>query len=222
MSVAKIATGMNKPRGITIVGPDPQEVMKFLEPLPVHALNGVGPKTAERLAAFGITTLGQIQRASIADLWPIMGRSSRWLYDRARGIDERPVIDNGPRIRKSISKDRTFMEDIQPDDVGYLYEALSKICKGIGEKLIEKRLRFRTVTVKIRYDDYTTVQRSKSIPVETDDHRTLEKIAKTIFDKSRNMDKAIRLLGVKVSGLRETSTQACLVEFLKQITIDDI
>ncbi|MCF2135900.1 MAG: DNA polymerase IV [Candidatus Thorarchaeota archaeon] len=214
MSVAKVATGMHKPRGITVVGPNPHDIEKFLEPLPVRAINGVGPKTAERLASYGIETLGQIQRMSINELWPIMGRSSHWLLSRARGIDERPLIDNGPRVRKSISKDRTFMEDIDPDDVPYLYDALSQMCRRIGEKLTKKSLRFRTVTVKIRYSDYTTVQRSKSIPVESDDSTTIEKIAKSIFDRDRDSKKPIRLLGIKVSGLREASEQTCLAEFL--------
>ncbi|MFX1560292.1 MAG: DNA polymerase IV, partial [Promethearchaeota archaeon] len=89
ISVAKVATGMNKPRGITVVGPNPIDVLEFLEPLPVTAINGIGRKTAERLGKFGIATLGQIQRMTLPELWPAMGRGSPWLYQRARGIDER-------------------------------------------------------------------------------------------------------------------------------------
>ncbi|MFW9975299.1 MAG: hypothetical protein ACFFDQ_08550, partial [Candidatus Thorarchaeota archaeon] len=112
------------PRGITVVGPDPLDVLKFLEPLPVSAINGIGDKTAAHLEKFGITTLGQIQKMTIPELWPSMGRGSVWLYQRARGIDERPLIDNGPRVRKSISKDRTFMEDVEPDATEYIHEVL--------------------------------------------------------------------------------------------------
>ncbi len=214
MSVAKVATGMNKPRGITIVGPDPKDVMRFLEPLPVNAINGIGKKTAARLAKFGITSLGQIQRMTIPELWPAMGRSSGWLYRRARGIDERPIIDNGPRVRKSISKDRTFMEDVEPDAIEYLHDVLKKMCNRIGEKLSKKSLRFRTVTVKIRYSDYTTIQRSKSIPVETDSPEVLQRLAVEIFEHRRDHEKALRLVGVKVSALNEASEQLCLTEFL--------
>ncbi len=214
MTVAKVATGMNKPRGITIVGPNPDDVMRFLEPLPVDAINGIGRKTAERLADFGITSLGQIQKMTIPELWPAMGRSSNWLYRRARGIDERPIIDNGPRIRKSISKDRTFMEDVKPDAVEYLHGALMKMCARIGERLKKKALRFRTVTVKIRYSDYSTIQRSKSIPVETDNPDILQRMAVEIFEHKRNREKALRLIGVKVSGLNEASEQLCLTEFI--------
>ena len=118
MSVAKVATGMNKPYGITVVNHNGVE--EFLAPLAVDALNGVGKKTAEKLARYGIETLGQIHGMSVVDLMPIMGKGAKWLHDRARGIDERPLIDNGPRIRKSISKDYTFMEDVEPDAIDFL------------------------------------------------------------------------------------------------------
>ena len=212
MSVAKVATGMNKPRGITIV--HPEEVLRFLEPLPVDAINGIGKKTADRLARFGITSLGQIQQMSIPELWPAMGRGSGWLYKRARGLDERPVIDNGPRVRKSISKDRTFMEDVEPDAIKYLHESITNMCQRIGDRLRQKALRFKTVTVKIRYADYSTIQRSRSIPVETDEQEMLERLALDIFDQRRDHDKSLRLIGVKVSSLSESSEQLCLTEFL--------
>jgi len=213
MSVAKVATGMNKPRGITLVGPGPVEVERFLEPLPVDALNGVGRKTKEHLQKFGIGTLGQIQQMTISELWPAMGRGSIWLHNRARGIDERPLIDNGPRIRKSISKDRTFMEDVESDNIEYLHKSLKKMCARISEKLHQKSLRFKTVTVKIRYEDYSTIQRSKSIPVESDEPDLLSKVAIEVFEQKRNHNKAIRLIGVKVSHLTEVSEQLCLTEF---------
>lgn len=213
ISVAKIATGMNKPLGITVVGQDPKQVMRFLAPLPVDAINGVGSKTAERLAIHGVETLQQIQDMTITDLWPIMGRGARWLYNRACGIDDRPLIDNGPRVRKSISKDFTFMQDVEPEALDYLHGTLTKMCGRIGERLRKKALRFRTVTVKMRYADYSTIQRSKSIPVETDDPEMLRSLAVEIFDRRRNPDKYVRLLGVKVSGLSEASTQACLTDY---------
>ncbi|MHA1134890.1 MAG: DNA polymerase IV [Candidatus Thorarchaeota archaeon] len=213
MSVAKIAAGVNKPRGVTVVGPDSVDVEKFLEPLPVAALNGVGKKTSERLHKFGIETLGQIQRMTIPELWPAMGRGSVWLHRRARGVDERPILDNGPRVRKSISKDRTFMEDVEPENIPFLHEALSKMCTRIGDKLKKKALSFKTVTVKIRYEDYSTIQRSKSIPVASDETSLLEKIAIEVFDQKRNHSKSIRLVGVKVSHLSEVAEQMCLTEF---------
>jgi DNA polymerase IV (DinB-like DNA polymerase) len=214
MSVAKVATGMNKPRGITIVGPDPKDVLEFLKPLPVSAINGIGTKTSERLKKFGLTTLGQIQSMTIPELWPAMGRGSTWLYQRARGIDERPLIDNGPRIRRSISKDRTFMEDVEPSAVEYLHEVICRMCGRIGNKLQQKALRFKTVTVKMRYSDFSTIQRSRSIPVESNSPEVLQRLAMEIFDHRQNREKPLRLVGIKVSGLSEASEQSCLTDFL--------
>ncbi|MHA2084112.1 MAG: DNA polymerase IV [Candidatus Thorarchaeota archaeon] len=214
MSVAKVATGMNKPLGITVVPQNPDSVASFLAPLKVEALNGVGKKTGERLSKNGIDILKQIQDLTITELWPIMGRASSWLHKRALGIDERPLIHNGPRIRKSISKDRTFMEDVEPDAVGYVHETIRNICRRIGEKLKKKALRFKTVTVKLRYKDYTTIQRSRSIPIETDDPIVLERLAIELFENKRDPNQHIRLIGVKVSSLRESKAQLCLTEFL--------
>jgi len=212
MSVAKVATGMNKPYGITVVNPG--RVEEFLAPLSVDALNGVGKKTAERLARYGIETLGQIHGMSVVDLMPMMGKGAKWLHDRARGIDERPLIDNGPRVRKSISKDYTFMEDVEPDAIDFLHDSISKICKRIAERMQKKSLRFRTVTVKLRYADYTTIQRSKSIPVETDDAEKLSQLAIDLFNRKRDPERYVRLIGVKVSSLSEHAAQCTLTEFM--------
>ena len=214
MAVAKIATDMNKPYGITIVGQNQDEILNFLSPLKVEAINGVGKKTAERLNNYEIHTLGQIQNMTITELWPIMGRGSSWLYKRACGIDDRSVIDNGPRVRKSISHDRTFMEDVDPEAIVFLHEAIHSMCSSIAMKLHRKSLYFKTVTIKLRYRDYTTVQRSKSIPVESDDDELLFRIALELFDQNRDLDRQVRLVGVKVSGLIEKESQLCLTEFL--------
>lgn len=213
ISVAKVATGTRKPQGITMVGPSQEDIKSFLAPMKVQALNGVGAKTAEHLRRHGIETLGQIQMMSVAELWPVMGRGSSWLHRRANGTDDRPLIDNGPRIRKSISKDRTFMEDVEPDALGFLHGTIRNICERIADRLTAKNLHYRTVTVKVRYDDYTTIQRSRSIPVATDDGDLLEKMALAIFDHHRNGNQYIRLVGVKISGLEETSSQASIIDF---------
>jgi DNA polymerase IV (DinB-like DNA polymerase) len=214
MSVAKVATGTRKPVGIALVGPEPYDVERFLAPLPVQALNGVGAKTAERLSRYGISTLGQIQKMSVSELWPMMGRSSAWLYNRSRGIDERPLVDNGPRVRKSISKDCTFMEDVAPGSLESLRNAITGMSKRIAEKLTSKSLKFRTVTLKLRYGDFTTIQRSRSVPVATDSEELLTRLATDILMQKRDPEKPVRLVGVKVSGLEETEAQLSLTEFI--------
>jgi DNA polymerase IV (DinB-like DNA polymerase) len=214
MSVAKVATGTKKPMGVALVGPEPSDLEHFLAPLPVQALNGVGAKTAERLARYGIETLGQIQRMAISELWPIMGRSSVWLHNRSRGVDERPLLDNGPRVRKSISKDRTFMEDVAPGSLESLRDTIAGMSKRIAEKLRSKSLKYKTVTLKLRYGDFTTIQRSRSVPVATDSEELLTRLATDILLQKRNPEKPVRLVGVKVSGLEETEAQLSLTEFI--------
>nr|KXH75687.1 MAG: hypothetical protein AM325_16075 [Candidatus Thorarchaeota archaeon SMTZ1-45] len=106
------------------------------------------------------------------------------------------------------------MEDIGPSSVDIIRDVLGTMCGRIGEKLKNKSLRFKTVTVKMRYSDYTTIQRSKSIPVETDRTDVLQRLAIEIFDHQRDREKALRLVGIKVSGLNPASEQLCLTEFL--------
>ncbi|MFX0093002.1 MAG: DNA polymerase IV [Candidatus Hodarchaeota archaeon] len=213
ISVAKIATSMQKPKGITFVPQGSAAIAKFLDPLKVKALNGVGKRTAERLKKHRIETLGQIQRMKLSELYPVMGRHAHWLYNRAMGIDERPLIDNGSYTRKSISTDRTFSKDIEPDDVEIVYQTLKKICSRIGEKLEAKGFHFRTVTVKLRYEDYTTIQRSKSFSVATNESKVLMKTAIELFKDNQDPNRKIRLLGVKVSGLIKATTQRSLRDF---------
>ncbi len=214
MAVAKVATGMNKPMGITLVGQETREIMEFLAPLKVDALNGVGAKTAMRLERFGITILGQIQQMTVAELWPVMGRGSSWLHARACGIDERQLIGNGPWVRKSMSKDRTFMKDVDAENTPLLHHVIAKMCSRIAQKLQKKELKCRTVTVKIRYADYTTIQRSRTIPVSSNDRVTLIRTARDVFDHKRDPHRAIRLLGVKVSNLTEAKEELTLIDFL--------
>ncbi len=214
MTVAKVATGMNKPMGITFVGQSREEIMNFLAPLPVIALNGVGIKTTDRLRRAGIETLGQIQKMTIVDLWPIMGRASKWLLNRARGIDERPLIDNGPRVRKSISKDITFMQDIRPEQINLLHHSIAKMCHRIAKKLQNNHLQAKTITVKIRYADYSTIQRSKTINCATHNRETIYQNAVDILETHRNPSLPIRLLGVRVSNFVELEIQPTIFEFI--------
>ncbi len=213
MSVAKVACGMRKPHGITIVPQDPERVRTFLAALDVDRLHGVGPKTTQHLRENGIETVGQIQEMSAADLWPIMGRSSVWLHDRACGIDERPLLDSGPRVRQSISKDWTFADDIDPDAADYMVSAITRMCERIGEKVHSKNMGFKTVTLRLRYDDFTTVQKSRSIPVESCSGDLLKRLALGLFEDHRDRRRPVRLLGVKVSGLVENNGQSTLCEF---------
>jgi DNA polymerase IV (DinB-like DNA polymerase) len=214
MTLAKIASDIEKPEGVTVVGQELNERAKFLAPLPVQVIPGIGPKTAERLEEHDIENLGQLQSMTVAELYPIMGKGSEWLSNRALGIDERPLIDNGPRIRKSISKDRTFMQDVDAENLDFLKSEIRSISDRIVRKLQEKELWFRTVTLKLRYADYETIQRSRSLPIDTNDGKALEKTAISLLDEELDFTRQLRLIGVKVSSLSKNESQMVLTEFI--------
>ncbi len=213
MSVAKIAANLEKPMGVTLVPQEPEAILQFLAPLAVTAINGVGKVTARYLQKFNISTLGQIQKMSLAELRPIMGKGSKWLLNRARGIDNRPVISDGKRIRKSIGKDCTFRKDIKPTSLEVLQETLQDLCTRIGTKLHEKAFHFRTVTVKIRYSDYSTIQRSRTLLMSTDNQDMLYKTAWQLLDEKRDPERSLRLLGIRVTNLTSIKGQAVLSDY---------
>ncbi|MFX1534383.1 MAG: DNA polymerase IV [Promethearchaeota archaeon] len=217
MSVAKIAANVNKPRGVTFVPQDPVAITEFLAPLNVKVLNGVGRVTAAKLQKHGIKTLGQIQKMTLAELYPIMGKHSHWLYERAKGIDKRPIKNTEPRVRKSISKDRTFFNDIDPQATEIINPTLEKMCNQITQKFKAKNLHYRTVTIKLRYDDYTTIQRSKTLSVATGDSKLILKIVIGLFRNNLDSKRKIRLLGVKISGLSKEPAQRTLNDFCSEL-----
>ncbi len=215
MAVAKIATEQNKPMGITLVPQDPDAIAAFLFPLNVRVVNGIGQVTAERLRRFAITTLGQIQQMTVKDLYPVMGKGASWLFNRAWGIDDRDIIPTGPWRRKSMGKDRTFSTDIDPESHDVLHGTLEELCVRISEKLQSKSYHFRTVTVKMRYHNYATEQRSRTLHVGTNDSRTLYRTVIDLFEENRNPDQKLRLVGVRVTNLTRMIGQSSLVDFFK-------
>jgi nucleotidyltransferase/DNA polymerase involved in DNA repair len=213
MAVAKIATEQNKPMGITLVPQDPQAVMAFLAPLDVTAINGIGRVSGNRLRNHGIRTLGQIQQMSLQELYRVFGKGSKWLYDRAWGIDNRGIVRSGPWRRKSMGKDRTFPKDVDSKSVEVAVETLEELSTRISQRLQSKSYHFRTVTVKIRYRNYETIQRSRTLPVSTNDPETLCKTVTSLFEEHRKPDTPVRLVGVRVTNLTRMTGQASLSDY---------
>ena len=214
MAVAKIATDQNKPLGITLVPQDPAAVAKFLAPLDVTAINGIGRVTGNHLKKHGITTLGQIQQMSLQELLPVFGKGAKWLSDRAWGIDNRGIMRSGPWRRKSMGNERTFPKDVNSQSMEVALETLEGLSAKICERLQAKSYHFRTVTVKIRYRDFTTIQRSRTLPVSTNDGDTLSKAVTSLFDEHRKPDVPLRLVGVRVTNLTRMTGQATLSDYV--------
>jgi len=213
MSVAKISTDMNKPMGITVAPRDLDELRDFLAPLDVRVVNGVGSKTAEKLYDHGLHKLSDIQTLSIPQLVPIMGNSAKWLHDRSCGVDDRTIQSSGHR-RSSFSKETTFSENISPDDLGMILNTINHQCDSLYSKLNKRGLGYQTVSIRLRYSDFTTILRSRTLPTPTDSHATMEKTAINLYEENRADNRPIRLLGVKLSSLQDIESQMKLTQFV--------
>ena len=195
--VAKIASDLGKPDGLTVV--TSETVQKTLDPLPIRRLPGLGRKTGAKVEALGIQTFAQLRQASDAVLWPLFGRYTVRIRERAAGIDERPV--NPDLEEKSLSAEDTFATDI--GDPGTLQAQLARIADLACERLRAKQLMTGCVGVKIRCHDFTTFTRQRSVAPPTHDGRTIAHIAQTLLTRwlTQNKGAKLRLLGVVLTDL---------------------
>jgi DNA polymerase-4 len=196
--LAKVASGMNKPDGMTVITPD--MVSAFLEALPIERFFGVGPRTAEKMRALGIRNGAELKAAGPERLVREFGKMGRFFHDMANGRDDRPVVPD--RERKSISSETTFDEDLTDD--GRIDEVLRALCQDVGSHLARHGLAARTATVKLRYADFRTVTRSRTVGWgEVRDRDTLLGLARSLTFESDRPRLPIRLLGVTASHLAE-------------------
>jgi DNA polymerase-4 len=197
--IAKIASDMNKPDGLTIV--TRENARNILDPLSIRRLPGLGRKTGARVEDAGIRTFAELRVASDAVLWPIFGRYTQRVRERAAGIDDRPVSADAED--KSISAEDTFNVDIA--DPARLQSELARLADLTSTRLRKKALVAGCVTVKIRRDDFTTFTRQKRITPATNDTRTLSQVARELLATwiRENPRVRVRLLGVGVSQLGE-------------------
>jgi DNA polymerase-4 len=199
--LAKIASGWQKPDGLTVVAPE--RVEHFLRGLPVDALWGVGPVTARKLRAQGIDKLVDVRTTELEALRTIVGSLADWLKQLAQGIDNRPVVaDYEP---KSSGSENTFETDLT--DIAEIREEIDSMARGTATWLAKRDLYARTVTIKVRYNDFTTITRSHSEPACRDEE-TIVRRALALLDKTEAGRRPIRLLGVSVHNLSETPAVA--------------
>jgi DNA polymerase-4 len=209
--VAKIATDVGKmavdkgvpPNAITIVPPGEEAL--FLSPLPVKMLWGVGPKTAEKLALLDIATIGELASHPEVDLVRRFGKVGYDLSLRARGIDNRPIVTE--HEAKSISQEVTFAQDER--DIDKLHSALQQQSRHIARQLANQGLTARTVKIKLRWPNFTTLTRQTTPGQPFDDEDTIVHHAIELFEKEwqRANRQPVRLIGVGVSGLENPPRQ---------------
>jgi DNA polymerase IV len=201
--VAKIANdwgktqkkGPKSPNAITIIPPG--EEAAFLAPLPVQSLWGVGPKTAEKLEAVGINTIGDLADTPPATLEMLFGRFGPDLRKRAMGIDDRPI--SLEHETKSISNEVTFAKDLT--DQQQLEQTFRRLSEQVGHRLRKANLAGSTIQVKLRWADFTTITRQVTLPSATNIDRDIFDHAISLFRENWQAGKPVRLIGVGVSGL---------------------
>ena len=193
--LAKIASGWKKPDGLTVIAPE--RVEKFLQRLPVEALWGVGPVTAKKLRAIGIERLVDVRTADGARLQRAVGSLADWLRRLSYGDDPRPVRPDRPW--KSLSAENTYAEDLdEPDEVRGEVEQLAR---RVAASLEKKHLRTRSVTIKVRYADFSTVTRSHTAQAPTCDANQIASRALALLARTDALRRPVRLLGVGTHGL---------------------
>jgi DNA polymerase IV (DinB-like DNA polymerase) len=192
-TVAKLAAEKAKPNGLKVVKPD--EVEKFLDPLDIDDLPGIGPKTAEKLRKIGINKIFELKKLSKEKLREMFGKVGERIWERARGIDEEPVSTE--EIIKSIGRQITFERDTRNPRL--IFGIFEKLIKEVYDELIENNFSFRTITVICRYKGFETHTKSKTLKEPSRDFEILKKESKKLLLKFfLESKKPIRLIGLRV------------------------
>ena len=198
--IAKVASDINKPDGITVITPDMAD--EFIDKLPIRKFFGVGKVTEEKMLSLGIKTGADLKKFKKEKLIHLFGKSGSYFYNIAHGNDDRPVEPN--RIRKSIGKETTLLEDI--DDTEQMLEILENIAVRLENSLIKREAKGRTVTLKMKYFDFQSITRSITIDEPADSASVIMKYIKALLSKTEAGARKVRLLGISISNFDDRKT----------------
>ena len=193
--IAKLASDQNKPDGLCVI--PPHKGAAFVASLPVKRFHGVGPVTAARMERLGIVTGADLRDAPLPFLQQHFGSYAAYLHAAARGLDDRPV--RAHRVAKSIGAERTFHTNLT--DRTELSEALAGVADAAWERIARKQARGRTVTLKLRHADFTTITRARSGPTPIDSRDAMLVIGEALMAAELPVPGGVRLLGLTLSGL---------------------
>jgi len=193
--VAKIASDACKPDGLKVV--PPHRVQQFLDPLAVRRLHGVGPATERALASLGVATVAQLRAKSLEELLARFHSHGRTLFEHARGIDDRPVEPY--HERKSLGTENTYREDLAHLEA--MDEQVQVMAQEVADSLSRHDLAACTVTVKVRFSDFTTVTRARTLAIPTARPGRIAALAKSLLRRTDAGRRKVRLLGVTASTL---------------------
>lgn len=207
--LAKIASDYKKPAGITVIREEDKE--GFLATLPIRKLHGVGPKSEEKLKDLGIETIGHLAAYPVGELRDRFGMYGDYLYHASRGLGSTNVSEDDGRV--SYSKETTFMKD--EEDFAKVMEAVGALSAVLAAKLRRDGVTGRTIAIKIRFEDFTTLTRSRTLLVATDDRDVISRLAQELCAEFQG--KKIRLVGVSLSGLQDVAGQLTLPQVMERI-----
>ncbi|OBQ56974.1 DNA polymerase IV [Tamlana sp. s12] len=192
--IAKVASDYNKPNGQKTV--NPEEVLSFLEALDIRKFYGVGKVTAEKMYQKGIFTGLDLKNKSLEFLETHFGKSGRYYYHVVRGIHTSEVKPN--RIRKSLAAERTFSENLSSEV--FMLEKLDHIAEEVSKRLSKSKVAGKTITLKIKYSDFSLQTRSKTLPYFINDKDLIFETAKDLLYHEQ-LNNSVRLLGISLSNL---------------------
>ncbi len=204
--LAKVASDVKKPDGLTVIRPEDADA--FLETLPIGRFYGVGDVTERLMLEKGVKTGADLRRLSKLELAALFGSSAEFYYEIARGIDGRPVCPD--RVRKSLGTETTFQTDI--DDVPEMAATLRQQAEEISADLRRRKLKGRTITLKVKFFDFRSIARSLSLEEPVDDARTIADTAIELLSKTEAGEVKVRLIGVTVSKFPETEAKGSAVQ----------
>ncbi|QNP44408.1 DNA polymerase IV [Sphingomonas daechungensis] len=195
--VAKLASDQNKPDGLCVI--TPERAQAYIAALPVSRFHGIGPVTARKLEGMGIMTGADLQERSLAELELRFGSSGHWYWRISRGIDDREVCSDRPY--KSVSAERTFDEDLTDPD--RLASELERIAGYAWARVERADVTGRTVTLKVKFGDFTNITRSKSFPAPIEELSSFTEAGQVLLAALFPVPKGIRLLGLGLHNLVE-------------------
>jgi DNA polymerase IV len=197
--VSKIACNTVKPRGLTVVAPGDEK--QFLAPLPVAKIPGAGYVTRSKLARWNVQTIGDLARLPVAELRAEFGKHGVYLHEAAEGRDESPIVTDAKT--KSISQENTFERDTR--DAARIEHDLLEMSRGVAEQLDSEGYIARTIVVKLRFADFTTITRQTTLRMPTADAGEISACAQQLFRTHWDPKRAVRLVGVGAHNLVEAS-----------------
>ena len=199
--LAKVASDLEKPDGLTVV--DPNQIQAFLDPLPIHRIWGIGKVTESKFSSLGVHTVADLRRLTVDSMKKQFGINSQHFWNLSRGIDSRGVVPD--RHAKSISHETTFATDIR--DVETLRAWVNELSDQVARRLRRHQILGKTVNLKIRFSDFKTITRASTLSQPSNSSRELSQLAAEILvnaispDGSPRLDQGLRLLGMGVSNL---------------------